>query len=135
MPSELAGNPMVLYLVLGLVAGVIGATFGVGGGIIMVPILTYIAAFPQKEAQGISLTVMIPLALMSAFRYHMNPEISIDWRATGLIILTVLIGSNLGASLAFYASNRYLKIGFAILLFITGFKMIMDALRTTPQVQ
>lgn len=125
---ELTGHSTLLYLTLGLVAGIIGASFGVGGGIIMVPILTYFASFPQKEAQGISLTVMIPLAIMSAFRYHANPDISIDWKATTLMIITVLIGSNIGASLAFYASNKALRIGFAILLFFTGFKMIMDAL-------
>lgn len=130
MPSEVAGNPTVLYLVLGLLAGILGATFGVGGGILMVPALTLLAAMPQKEAQGVSLTVMIVLAIMGSIRYHLNPEINIDWRIVAIMSLTMIVGANIGASVASYFSNKSLQIGFSMLLFIAGFRMFWTAIST-----
>lgn len=130
MSGEIAGNPTLLYLILGLLAGVLGATFGVGGGILMVPALTLLASMPQKEAQGVSLTVMIVLAVMGAIRYHMNPEIHIDYRVVTIMSVTMVIGANIGASIAGYLSGKTLQIGFAILLFIIGVRMIWSALKT-----
>ncbi|MGC9327751.1 MAG: sulfite exporter TauE/SafE family protein [Candidatus Hinthialibacter sp.] len=130
MSGEIAGNPTLLYLILGLLAGVLGATFGVGGGILMVPALTLLASMPQKEAQGVSLTVMIVLAVMGAIRYHMNPDIHIDYRVVAIMSVTMVIGANIGASIAGYLSGKTLQIGFAILLFIIGVRMIWSALKT-----
>ncbi len=130
MLAEISGNSIILYLLLGLLTGILGATFGVGGGILMVPALTILAAMPQKEAQGISLTVMIVLSIMGSFRYYTNPEIHIDYRIAAIMSITMIVGANIGASVAAYASNKVLQIGFALLLFIMGFQMIWSALKS-----
>ena len=129
MPEQIAGNSTFLYLVLGLSAGILGATFGVGGGILMVPVLTIVAAMPQKEAQGISLSVMIFLAITASIRYQLNPDINIDWRIVAIMSVTMIIGANIGSTVASHLSTKYLQIGFAILLFAAGIRMIMSALK------
>ena len=67
------GLSLIRLSILGLGVGVLGALFGVGGGVIMVPTLVLIAGISQKEAQGISLAVIVPMALMSFFRYYNTP--------------------------------------------------------------
>ena len=127
MLFDISGNPMVVYLILGLVSGIFSAMFGVGGGIIMVPVLTILAALPQKEAQGISLCVMVPVALMGAIRYYMNPDIHIDFRIVLVMSVTVIVGANIGATVVGMVSNRALQFGFAILLFIMGIRMMWSS--------
>ncbi len=129
MPEQIANHSTFLYLVLGLTAGILGATFGVGGGIVMVPVLTIIASMPQKEAQGVSLSVMIFLAITASLRYHLNPDIHIDWRIVAIMSVTMIIGANIGSTIASTISSKYLQIGFAILLFAAGIRMILTALK------
>lgn len=131
MPIEIIGNSTVFFLIVGLLAGTLGAMFGVGGGILMVPALTLMASVPQKEAQGVSLTAMIVLAVIGSIRYHLNPEIHMDWRVIAILSVTMAIGANIGASLASCFSGKILQIGFAILLFLAGGRMIWSALHTS----
>ncbi|HOJ61309.1 MAG TPA: sulfite exporter TauE/SafE family protein [bacterium] len=127
MPFDISANPILVYLLLGLLSGIFSAMFGVGGGIIMVPVLTILASLPQKEAQGISLCVMVPVALMGSIRYYMNPEIHIDFHIVLIMSVTVIIGANIGATVVGMVSNRTLQFGFAILLFLMGIRMMWSS--------
>ena len=129
MPAEFSGGSMVFYLSLGLLAGVFSALFGVGAGIIVVPALSLLTAVSQKEAQGIALTVMIPMALMGAFRYHVNPNIHVDLKLALAISITAVIGANIGATLADRLSNKTLQFLFAFILIIVAVRMIYAALK------
>ncbi len=131
MPTELSTNMIWFYLILGVGTGIFSSVLGVGGGIIMVPVLTLVALFPQKEAQGISLAVMIPMAIMSTLRYHWNPDITLDWKVIAIVGVAMIIGANIGSSLVSVLSNKTLKIIFAILLFLTGVRMIIVSLSNT----
>ncbi len=128
MGAEFTTNSVMFFLFLGLIAGILSATFGVGSGIIVVPLLTLVAALPQKEAQGAALALMIPMALMGALRYHLNPEIHMDYKMIGIIAVTCVIGSNIGASIAGYLSNRILQFGFSIILLIMSIRMFLTAM-------
>lgn len=129
MPVELTTNYILFYLALGLAAGTFSAAFGVGAGVIMVPAMVLFATMPQKEAQGLSLCVMVPMALMGAYRYHINPDIHIDWKLVLILGIGCIIGANLGASIAARASNKVLQFGFAIILFVIGARMIWASVR------
>ncbi len=130
MANDLPGGPIVFYGTLGIVAGIVSTTLGIGSGIVMVPALTILAAFPQKEAQGVALFVMIPMAIMGATRYYLNPEIHINFKAVILLSIAVIIGANIGAYLVDHLSNRSLKILFACLLLVAGIRMIWSALKS-----
>ena len=72
MISQLA-NPWWYNVILGVFAGIVCGTLGLGSGIIVVPSLVLIFHFGQKSAQGMALCVMVPMALLGAFRYWRNP--------------------------------------------------------------
>ncbi len=129
MVLAMSTGSIVFYIVLGLLAGILSTSLGIGSGILVVPALTLIATFTQKEAQGIALTVMIPMAMMGAFRYYINPDIQIDYKVVLILAVAVVIGANIGATIVANVSNQTLKIAFACLLFIVGIRMIWSALQ------
>lgn len=129
MPVELTSSTIPLYILMGLLAGTFSAMLGVGSGIIVVPFLTLIMLLPQKEAQGTALCVMVPMALMGAIRYHINPDVYIDWRLVAILSIVVIIGANIGATIAARASNKALQFGFSILVLVIGFRMLWNSIR------
>ena len=131
MAGEFSANMVFCYLGLGLVAGIVSATFGVGSGIIVVPALAIVAGLTQKEAQGIALVVMVPMALIGALRYHFNADIHLDYRIALIMAVTVVVGVNIGANIVGAVSNRQLQFGFACFLIIVAIRMVLTALKTT----
>jgi len=113
-------------ITLGFGAGLIGSLLGVGGGFLIVPILVMCFAFPQKVAQGTSLAVIVPMALMGALRYQWNPAIRLDWPLIIALSVTGIVGSNIGASLAAAVSADMLRKMFGALVIIVGLKMIFS---------
>lgn len=128
MGESVVGNPYALYIVLGVIAGIFSATFGVGSGIIVIPALTFFATYSQKEAQGMALAIMVPMALMGSLRYHWNPDITIDWPRVLILAIAVVIGANIGATIAAYASNKQLQIGFSLFMLFVGARMLWSAI-------
>src|SRR6187401_2148804 len=56
----LMSDATVLYIVIGLAAGVLSGIFGIGGGVVIVPALIYFGGFTQHRATGTSLAVLLP---------------------------------------------------------------------------
>ena len=50
----------LLYVVLGVVAGICGGMFGIGGGVILIPALVFIFGLTQHQAQGTTLAILVP---------------------------------------------------------------------------
>lgn len=124
----MSGNSILFYTFLGVFIGAVGVTFGVGGGAIIVPVLTLLTAMQQKDAQGTALVIMIPMAIMGALRYHWNPEIHLDWRIISVLMIAVIIGANIGAEIIGRVSNRSLQMGFGFLLLIIAIRMIWESM-------
>ena len=103
-----------LYIMIGLCCGVFGASFGVGSGIILVPVLAIIFSFGQKSAQGMSLAVMVPLALMGAWRYYQNPEIDIRLGVVLFLSIGAVAGAFIGAKIAGFLPAHVLRRLFAV---------------------
>jgi hypothetical protein len=101
--------------------------FGVGGGIVMVPILTVIFAFGQKSAQGMSLFIMLPIALAGALRYKFNPDIPINLPVCVMMAIGGIVGAMIGTHLVFNISEAVLKRMFAVFIIITGIHMFMKS--------
>lgn len=118
-------NPWWVFVVLGLCAGVLSGTLGLGSGIIMIPTLILLFGFGQKSAQGMALAVMVPMALVGALRYWKNPEIEINTVIVGLIICGALVGVLAGTELAFRLPSHILRKIFAVVLVIAAIKMFM----------
>jgi len=115
----------LLLLGLGLVAGTVSGLFGIGAGVVITPALLWLCNLSQTAAQGVAYTVMVPMALLGAWRYHQQPGIEIDWRIVGMVASTCLAGVWLGTHLAFAAEEQLLRRAFgAYLLTVGGYLLI-----------
>ncbi|MHC4310191.1 MAG: sulfite exporter TauE/SafE family protein [Planctomycetota bacterium] len=124
MISQLS-NPWWAFVALGICAGLLGGALGLGGGVVIVPSLVLIFSFAQKSAQGTALAVMVPMALVGAFRYWRNPEIDINALPIGLIICGSLVGVLVGTELASRLPSPVLKKVFAAFLVIAAIRMFL----------
>ena len=90
---------LLLFLGIGLAAGVLSGLFGIGGGLLIVPALMYLARFPVKLALGTSLgALLLPVGLLGAYTYWENGHVHA--RASLLIAVGLTGGALVGARLA-----------------------------------
>lgn len=110
-------------LVLGLLAGVLSALMGVGGGIVMVPALVLLFGFGQHLAEGTSLLVIVPTALVGALRH--DDRGYTNWPLGLLVGLCGVAGGVVGAQIALTLASRSLQVLFAVLVAATGAAMLV----------
>ena len=115
-------NPWWIFVVLGVAAGIISGSLGLGAGTIVVPVLVLVCHYTQKPAQGMALAVMVPMALVGVLRYRMN-GIEMDWLVIALIVSGALVGAVVGSELAAWLPAHILRKAFAIFLVIVAVKM------------
>jgi len=107
---------------IGLIAGMLSGLIGVGGGIIMVPMLL-LMGFTQQQAQGTSLAALLPpVTLFAVINY--NKAGFIDWRYAIIISSLFIIGGYFGSKIAINIDQRTLKKIFGGLLLLVAGKMI-----------
>lgn len=113
-----------LYLILGLVAGVFGGMFGIGGGTILIPALIYLFGLTQHQAQGTTLAVMVlPIGLLAALRYYWSGNVKLN--IAGFICIGFFIGGLIGAHLVQNLPSLLLKRLFGIFLLLISIRMIL----------
>jgi len=116
---------MIISLILvGFIAGVLSGLMGVGGGTITIPALVFIMGLSQHSAQGISLAIIIPTAMIGAYGYYLRNNIDLK-RAIYLSIGSIF-GAYFGSNLACNVSSLYLKRIFGIFVFIIAIKVFID---------
>lgn len=120
-------NPWWVFVVLGICAGVVSGTLGLGSGTVVIPALVLICGFGQKSAQGTALAVMVPMALLGALLYWKNPEIEMKILPVGFIICGALIGVLFGVELAARLPGHVLRKMFAAFLIIVAIKMFVTS--------
>ncbi len=114
-----------LYVLLGLGCGIFSATFGVGSGILLVPALVLIFSLPQKSAQGVCLAVMVPMVLVGAIRYKINPHIRVDLALVALLAIGGVVGALIGSWIAGRVPGLLLRRLFAVVMIIAAVRMLM----------
>lgn len=126
-PQRKKGSRMthiLLYLLLGLVAGIFSGLIGIGGGIIIVPALVFLFGLSQHQAQGTTLALLVPpIGLLAAWTYY--KEGYVDLRIASLICLGFFLGGLLGAKLATGLSSPVLEKLFGIALLLVSLKMLL----------
>ncbi len=106
----------------GALAGFTGGLFGVGGGIVLVPVLTGRFGFTQHRAHGTSLAVIGATALASLFVYGGRAHVA--WSTALVVGLASIAGAPLGARLAGRLSARRLKLAFAAFLVLVAARLL-----------
>ena len=115
----------ILFILIGIVAGILSGMFGIGGGIIIVPALVYLCGFSQLKAQGTSLAILLPPVGIFAFiEYYRKGQV--DVKAGVLIVIFLVIGSVFGSKLAQNLPVEVMKKSFGILMLIISVKMIFS---------
>ncbi len=115
---------IVLSILIGLTAGLLGALCGVGGGIVLVPAFVTFFGFEQKQAVATSLAVIIITAIASTLNNAQQKGL-IDWKIVAAVgaasALTAWFGSDLMRSL----SNQNLTRTFGVVLVLFGARMLI----------
>jgi hypothetical protein len=88
---------IIWYMATGAVAGLIAGFLGVGGGIILVPMMVGLLGLTQHRAHGTSLAVIIPIAIAGMLVYALRGDI--DWVLVATIGSGSIIGVIAGAKL------------------------------------
>jgi uncharacterized protein len=113
-----------LYLLLGLVAGILSGLIGIGGGTIIVPALIFLFGFSQHLAQGTTLALLVPpIGILAAWTYYKQGYV--DLHIAALICIGFFFGGLLGAKLATHLSNVILERVFGVALLLIALKMIL----------
>lgn len=122
-------NPSLLVLVaIGGFAGALSGLFGIGGGVIIVPALIYLAGFDQHLATGTSLAVLLPpVGAGAALAYYRQGDV--DVKAAAVIAVTLLVSAWLSAQVATRVSGPYLQLMFGIFVTGLGVSLAYDAVR------
>ena len=108
---------------LGIVAGLTSGLIGIGGGIIIVPVLVLFFGFSQQLAQGTTLALMVPpLGAFAAWTYYRQGYV--DIKTAVIICFGFLVGSVLGADLALRLPSELLTRLFGAILVAIGVKML-----------
>ena len=116
-------NTIVILIAVGLLAGFISGSLGVGGGIIIVPSLVFFLGFTQHQAQGISLGMMLaPIGLLAFINYYREGHTNLKYSL--LLLAVFFIGSYLGSRVAVQLPAATLKKIFGGLMLVAGVRMI-----------
>ena len=115
-------NLSVKLIVVGFIAGISSGLFGIGGGIVMVPLLVLVASFDQHSAHATSLGAGLVLAAAGGVTYAIAGEV--DLVAGGLLAAGALIGAPVGARIMHSVPADRLKVAFGGLLIVVAALMV-----------
>tara|TARA_R100000935_G_scaffold42923_1_gene65217 strand:+ start:38906 stop:39277 length:372 start_codon:yes stop_codon:yes gene_type:complete len=110
-------------LVIGLLAGIFSGFMGVGGGVVMIPLMMMFLNYDQHEAQGLSLAVLaVPVTFVAAYTYHTGGH-PVNWKYAIVIAVCFVIGGWVGSKFAVKIDQAVLKKIFAVVLVIAAVKL------------
>jgi uncharacterized membrane protein YfcA len=119
---------IIILVIVGIAAGMLGGMVGVGGGIIIVPALVYFLGFNQHTAQGTSLgLIMLPVGILGFLQYYSSCKTSghpIDFKVIGILAIGFIVGSYFGSKISLGLSVTTVKKVFACLLILIAVKML-----------
>ncbi len=116
-------NEILILLAVGLAAGFLSGLVGIGGGIIIVPVLVYALQFTQQQAQGTTLFMFLfPIGILGVMQYYKTGNV--DWKAAAVVGATFIFGSLLGSKIALAVDQHLLKKIFGAIIIVLGIKML-----------
>lgn len=117
------GDSPITLAVIGAVAGIMSGLLGVGGGIVMVPLLVLLAGSAQHQAHATSLAAVIPIAAVGAATYWIHGEVHVGYAL--LFAAGSLIGAPIGARAMAKMSEARLRVVFGILVICMGLFLVI----------
>lgn len=119
-------STIITALGIGVLAGIIAALCGVGGGVVMVPAFVLLLGIAQKNAVATSLAVIIPTALMATIQNSRNGLLTGQWKIIAFTALASTLMAWFGAGLLTSMKNETLTRIFGFVLVIFGVRMLLQ---------
>ncbi len=114
---------LFILLAVGLLAGFLSGMVGIGGGIIIVPVLVYFLGFSQHQAQGTTLFMfLLPIGILGVMNYHKQGYV--DYKTALIICSTFIFGSYFGSKLSISLDQKTIKQIFGAIIILLGAKML-----------
>ncbi len=114
---------ILIVVLIGIAAGILGGLVGVGGGLIIVPALVFFLGMSQHSAQGTSLgLIMLPVGILGVLHYYKQGHV--DFKIVALLAVGFLAGSYFGSKVALSLPQETIKKIFAGLMMIVAIKML-----------
>jgi len=112
-------RPAWRYAISGLIGGVLSGFAGIGGGVVLIPLMVGLLGVSQHQAHGTSLAIIIPTAIVSLIPYYLSrppdsPPPYLDLAAAYAI--TAVVGAPIGAKLITFVNPKALRKLFGLLL-------------------
>ena len=116
-PKKYHVSEILIFIGIGTLAGIFSGMFGIGGGVIIVPALVYLAGMSQHEAQGTSIGLMLlPIGILAALNYYKSGNLNM--KAGFIIAVAFVIGGYLGSKMSLSLNQEALKRLFGVLMLI-----------------
>lgn len=126
---------IIIYIFLGMFVGLLSGLFGIGGGLVIVPILSYVFTildFPSSiimhMAIGTSLSIILVTVSFSSFHHYKRG--GIDFEIYKNLFFFVIIGTLGGGFLSRFLSTKILEVIFAVYVLVVALKMFFDSSKT-----
>ncbi|NND94744.1 MAG: sulfite exporter TauE/SafE family protein [Flavobacteriales bacterium] len=117
---------LLILLLTGLTAGMLGGFIGVGGGIIIVPAMIYFMGMNQFQAQGTSLAMMLPpIGILAVWNYYKAE--AVDMKAAMILAAAFIIGGYLGSKMSLRLDPNKVKLGFGVFMLFVAVRMTISA--------
>lgn len=110
----------------GMTAGIIGGVMGIGGGVVLVPLLIKFFKIEQHKAHGTSLTIVFFIALSGAILYILRGDI--NWLLVAEIAAGSICGAVIGARLMLKIPRKRLRLGFGFFALFLALWMFLKPL-------
>ncbi|MBO7213863.1 MAG: sulfite exporter TauE/SafE family protein [Clostridia bacterium] len=110
-------------VISGSAVGFINGFFGGGGGMVVLPVLTMLFGYEQKNAHATAIAIILPVSIVSIIAYLIGDNQSLIKTDTLFVSLGVIAGGILGAFLLKKISNVWLSKIFAVVMMIAGVKL------------
>lgn len=115
-----------MLILTGFLTGIISG-LGIGGGTILIPVLTILMSIEQKTAQAINLIYFIPTATVAVYTHAKKGNI--DKKIVKPLVVWGLVGAVLGTTAMYFVSKNLLGKGFGAFLLVLGVMEIVKGIK------
>jgi len=114
----------LLGFVIGLAGGFFGGVAGIGGGVIMIPMMTAFVGLRQREAHGTSLVAVVFTGAVGALIYSSHGVV--DWKAALILAASAIPFARMGALYAHSLKEKRLRRGFGIFIICVSVLLVIE---------
>jgi len=123
LSARLRQGNLLPFVGIGVVAGLFAAMFGIGGGVVIVPLLMLVAKMPPRMAAATSLAALILTSLIGVVRYAGTDHV--DWLGAALIGIPAVVGVLIGIRFQRRLPAEWLVLGFGVFVIVIGLRLVI----------